>query len=222
MRRDEDGWGGMRRDEEGWGVGVWWWGGGGDKEGWGGAAVTTDKDTFPRHPLPPPLIPFLYQYWKDVDLREHESWSSFREWLGGGAEGPGQPPNKPELYILSKSERLGARSLYDTRFFDREQGDQDRDRREGSQDRDIVLLFGSETTGVAALEESGELQELVDVGTAGGGWGSEDDPPPFTFCPPVYLEQSEKIRSFNLATAVAMVLFEVHRQRHVRVKNLPR
>ena len=162
-------------------------------------------------------------YWKDVDLREHDSWANFRQWLDGHREeadeadeadeareahevGEGelqckkekkQKQKKRELYLFSKSERLGARSLYDTRFFEEAV----------EEEKDIVLLFGSETTGVAELEESGELQELVEAGTA------KEDGAGFAFRPPVFLEQSAAIRSFNLATAVAMVLFEVHRQK---------
>ncbi|CAM9276440.1 unnamed protein product [Discosporangium mesarthrocarpum] len=92
-------------------------------------------------------------------------------------------PSLGNTYLVSKRERLGASCISDTVFFEGVRG------RSGKA-TGVGLVFGNEVEGLDKLEPS--ARQTI---------------------PAVYLPMRDGvIRSYNLSNAVAMALYEVHRQ----------
>eukprot|EP00903_Cladosiphon_okamuranus_P011109 g10485.t1 len=168
-------------------------------------------------------------HWEHVDLAVHDSWRCFTEstlpTLGHSSGGTNTAT--PNIYLVSKRLKLGSTPISDVNFFPRttpplrgdipgegvgkgssdrgasrrldltvgsggDSGSSDGDGGGGSLMEDVALVFGNEVDGLSGLEDGAKGRSL-----------------PAIFLP----MRDDVIRSYNLANAVAMAVYEVDRQR---------
>eukprot|EP00752_Nemacystus_decipiens_P009350 g8356.t2 len=166
-------------------------------------------------------------HWNDVDLTVHDSWRCFTETTlpSLGRSERGAATGTSNIYLVSKRLKLGSTPIADVDFFPRTPplpeapgervlgGSSDGEASGrldfaptlggggdsssggdggGSLSEDVALVFGNEVDGLSGLEEGALGRSL-----------------PAVFLP----MRDDVIRSYNLANAVAMAVYEVDRQR---------